>query len=88
MHVDRDKANEFKNQMFKVIRLDGMVLIIPMDWVEELRSVPEHHLSLRHLQIYVSIYLGLFPGIRDITVVLFNPEPPWQGYNYGYSTQE
>jgi uncharacterized protein YlzI (FlbEa/FlbD family) len=44
--------------MFKVIRLDGMVLIIPRKFVEELRSVPEHHLSLRHLQVYVSVFFG------------------------------
>ena len=39
--------------MFKVIRLDGMVLIIPKSFVEELRSLPEHILSPRHLQVYV-----------------------------------
>ena len=54
--------------MFKVIRLDGMVLIIPRKWVEELRSVPEHHLSLRHLQVYVSMYLGLFPGVHGFAM--------------------
>ena len=54
--------------MFKVIRLDGMVLIIPRKWVEELRSVPEHHLSLRHLQVYVSTHLGPFSGDHGITM--------------------
>jgi uncharacterized protein YlzI (FlbEa/FlbD family) len=44
--------------MFKVIRLDGMVLIIPRKFVEELRSLPEHHLSLRHLQVYVSVFFS------------------------------
>lgn len=39
--------------MFKVIRLDGMVLIIPQKFVEELRSIPEHQLSARQLQVYV-----------------------------------
>ncbi|KAL8711938.1 MAG: hypothetical protein Q9220_003634 [cf. Caloplaca sp. 1 TL-2023] len=41
-----------KDQMFKVIRLDSMVLIIPRKFVEELRSLPEHQLSLRHLQAH------------------------------------
>lgn len=50
---------QFKTQMFKVIRLDGMVLIIPRKWGEELRSIPEHQLSLRHLQVYVRALLGL-----------------------------
>lgn len=44
--------------MFKVIRLDGMVLIIPRQWVEELRSIPEYRLSLRHLQVHVSLTVG------------------------------
>lgn len=46
--------------MFKVIRLDAAVLIIPKEFVEELRSVPEHNLSLRHLQVYVST--AFFPA--------------------------
>ncbi|KAL8759368.1 MAG: hypothetical protein Q9199_000803 [Rusavskia elegans] len=43
---------KFKNQMFKIIRLDSLVLIIPRVFVEELRSLPEHRLSLRHLQVH------------------------------------
>jgi hypothetical protein len=53
--------------MFKVIRLDGMVLIIPRKFVEELRSLPEHHLSLRHLQVYVSVFSpGQSPTITTL----------------------
>lgn len=44
--------------MFKVIRLDGMVLIIPRQYVQELRSVAEDRLSLRHLQVHVSFTVG------------------------------
>ncbi|KAL8940343.1 MAG: hypothetical protein Q9216_002855 [Gyalolechia sp. 2 TL-2023] len=43
---------KFKNQMFKIIRLDSMVLIIPKTYVEDLRALPEHRLSLRHLQVH------------------------------------
>lgn len=49
-------TTQFKTQMFKVIRFDGMVLVIPRTFVEELRSLPEHQLSLRHLQVHVSVF--------------------------------
>ena len=39
--------------MFKVVRIDGMVLIIPLKFVEEFRSLPEQCLSARRLQAYV-----------------------------------
>lgn len=49
--------------MFKVVRLDGMLLIIPKSFVDELRSLPEHRLSQRQLIAYVScLNLFLIPG--------------------------
>lgn len=39
--------------MFKVVRFDGIVLVIPKRYVDELRSLPEHRLSARQLTVYV-----------------------------------
>ena len=69
MHVDRVKVKLVQKANVQVIRLDRMVLIIPRKWAEELRSVPEHHLSLPHLQVYVSVCLGLFSGFHGIAIV-------------------
>ena len=46
--------------MFKVVRLDGIVLIIPKTIVDEIRSLPESRLSQREITVYVSC-LSLFP---------------------------
>ncbi len=39
--------------MFKVVRLGELVLIVPKSVANELRSLPEHDLSSRHLTVYV-----------------------------------
>lgn len=39
--------------MFKVITLHGKILIIPLKFVEEFRSLPDHCLSARQFQVYV-----------------------------------
>jgi hypothetical protein len=38
--------------MFKVVRLGELVLIVPKSVANELRSLPEHDLSSRHLTVY------------------------------------
>ncbi len=53
--------------MFKVVRLDGMLLIIPKGFVEELRSLPEHRLSQRQLIAYVSC-LNSFSILGDVSI--------------------
>ena len=40
--------------MFKVVRFDAILLIIPKSFVGELRTLPEHRLSQRQLMAYVS----------------------------------
>lgn len=41
--------------MFKIITLNGMILIIPLKFVEDLRSLPDHCLSARQFQVYVRL---------------------------------
>lgn len=79
---------QFKDQIFKVIRLDGMVLIIPRRYVEELRSVPEHRLSLRHLQAHVRLYPSASLYYKCRLMLSMDTESLWQKHNHGCSSQE
>lgn len=53
--------------MFKIVRLDGIVLIIPKSVVDEVRSLPEHRLNQRLITVYVSSLL-LFSKFSDVII--------------------
>lgn len=42
--------------MFKLMRTDAAILIIPNEYVEELRSLPEHQLSPRRAHVDVGVF--------------------------------
>lgn len=61
-----------------------MVLIMPRQYVEELRSVPEDRLSLRHLQVHVSSDPSTSLPDAHFLISAMSPEPLRQKHNYRY----
>lgn len=39
--------------MFKIVTLNGIILIIPLKFLDDFRSLPDQSLSARQFQVYV-----------------------------------